>query len=991
MKKLILRTLRGLRNATGQFVSIVAIIAVGSAMFAGMFGAQTAMTNSVDSYYEQQNLADLWCYFKGISQTEIDALAANDDVYAAEGRYIYSAKLLVSNFESELLIRSVTNINSSLLSQGEYPQNANEIIVDNEYAKDNYLTLGDTLTLKTDSGGVDVIVTGFCYNPEAVVVQKDAAASASHREFGIAYATEETLIGLNRTTAIYLDMVNDLQQKLDDAKKELDDAEVQLADAQIEYENAKVDAETELDNALSALDDAKKKIDDGRTEFDKQKRDAEKQFTDLQAQINNAQIQLDESEQLLDTAFTEYQAMRSVLPPEQQEEQDTYFAAQYALLEQQKSALAAQQRQLNTKREQTQALSVEKETQLNDAQIAYDDGMREFLTKKADVETQLSDAEYEISDKLLMLSEKKAEFADGKAEAEAELEAAVIKYHEVLIKTDNPSSVKALISTNENHIASLERTEQLSYIMVDTSLDPLRSLSLVFPVIFFLVAAVIGFISISKTVETQRTQIAVMQAIGISKAKIRISFLSYSLVAAVLGSIGFAVIGNLLIPQYLIQAFATKLDMPSISVSVYPAYILLPLLIAFLFTGSAALLAVQKTLVEVPAQGMRPRPPKSAKETLLERWSFIWNRLNSSGRLICRGMLRNKARILLSSIGVIASAALLMTGFSLQNAATEVVRSIEDSACYDVLVSYDKAVDDKATLDFPYAVESVEMTAMKRAIIDLGTGVSIKAQFVESGSGFINVFDTHGNRLPIGVDSVLIPQNIAQDYGLSAGGIIDVEIGNVTYRLTITGISQQYLAKTLYISFDAAQAVGLEIEQTTALLKLQNPDNAELLADEIKSDGAVTGVTTLQGRIDETNSIMTMLNAVILVIILAAAALAITVIYNITSVNILERTREYATLMVLGRSKKQINKMISAENAVLMIIGCIVGLPLGYSLFSYLIGVISRGDMTLTNNLSLTALLCATGVSLLFVFLTNRLVRPKISGISLVETLKGIE
>jgi len=1326
MKKLIVRMLRGIKNAKGQFISIVAIIAVGSLMFAGMFGAQRTATSSVENYYAEQNLADVWCYFKGISQDEIDDLSNNDSILSAEGRYVYSAKLMVNNTESELLIRSMTGINACFLTQGAFPASLNEITVDNEYAKDNHLEPGSMLTIHTDNGDVTLTITGLVSNPEAIVVRKDAAANVSHREFGVAYATDETLIGLNRTTTLYLDMQSELMQKAEDAQNELDDAAQKLTDGQIEYDKTKKDAETQLADAQNTLadasrrisdgraeldtqkqdaivllndtqakiddawasldeaktqgevdlataqiqlDDAKKKINDAQSELNKQERDARWKFDDAQAQINDAQrqlddkrrtgeaelaaaqlslddakqkidagqaeldqqkrdaqLQLDEAQAKIDAAQTQLDAKRqqgeaelaaaqqklddlarqiregesgikslksgnspelaalqgqidearrqldasegqlnaeyAALTPEEQEEREAEFTAQFDRLEQERATLnsrqndldsqiagaqaaipeleaqlaeakssydqgatelaakkskveaelaAAQteinnqqkllndqlrqgqvklseaesqlseakanynaalqeftkkkadgeaqfiiaqaeidskqkqlddewkkgqiqladaqkqiddakisyaeglnefntkkaegeqklteaeaeivsnQRQLDDKWQEGQQTIAEAEAKLTDAQRSYNEGLAEFSEKKADAQMQLSDAAAQLSDGQRTLAGKNAEFISIKADAEAELEATLLKYPEVLFKTNDPEAVKALVAENKNYVIALGRTENLSYMMVDNSLAPLQSLALVFPIIFFLVAAVIGFISISKMVETQRTHIAIMQAIGISKNKIRLSFLSYPLAASALGSIAFAAIGNIIVPGYLIQAFTNKFDMPPMSVPMYPLYMLLPMLIAFLFTGAAALLAVQKTLKEVPAQGMRPRPPKSAKETLVERFSPIWNRLSSSGRLICRSMLRNKGRILMSSIGVVGSAALLMAGFSLQNSANAVISTVVQGVDYEVSVGYDEPITDKLALIFPYDVESVELTAAKRATLDLGAGEIIRVQFVETGSVLMNIFDEQDNKLAVFCNSVYIPQNLAQNYSITPGDAISMEIGNESYDFIVSGISQQYLAKSLYISFDAAEAAGLRLDSTTALLKLTNPNEAAPLADALRTSSEVTGVSTKQEKIDEANAIMTMLNAVILVIIIAAAALAVTVIYNITSVNILERTREYATLMVLGHPKKQINRLISAENAVLTIIGCLIGIPLGYVLFNYLAGVVSRGDMTLGNNVSMMAMLMAALMSAAFMIISNLLVRPKVSRISLVETLKGIE
>ncbi|MDR3240526.1 MAG: FtsX-like permease family protein [Clostridiales bacterium] len=1325
MKKLTLRLLRGMKGSMGQFWSMVFIIAIGSAMFAGMSAAHEAMTDGVNQYFEAQNLADLWCYFEGVTQDEIDNLfSSSQEVIAAEGRYAYLANLTALGHESELLIRSITGINRSLLTEGAMPEYANEIIVDNQYAAVNNLKLGGALPIETETGSKFLTITGFCRNPEAVVIQKDAlSASVNHSAFGIAYGTNETLIDLNRASPLYQELFQELSQTLSAARNELNDADQQITQAWDEYESAKQDVEMELSGAQEKLEDSSQKIHEGSQTLTSQKKQAENQYNELrikledaqrqledakqqserelekaksaldsakqqievnqaewesqketatreyedakkqiaeaevqwedaarklqetqaeldsakqeldgeqaelarteqegraqllegaeqiedarnqllqkqtqaEAELEDAQTQLDsaqnqiqageselrlqksaaalqtadieaklreaekgleDSEKNLNAEYAQYQAIREMLPPEQQSIQDAAFAGYFENLENEKSRLTAPKNELNEKAKEAEALFAQKENELAQAKVtyaqnarelaaqrakaaallveaqteidnqqiefnakwvegeagleeakgliaeaaleydkarqeftqrkeqaeadlkaareeidakraklatewkngqrqlaeaeaqiaeaketyerktreyasqkmdtekqladaqaeidnqrrqleeqhdqgqssiasieaaigtaqqAYDEGLNEFIDQKENLESQLGKVNNEISSQYHTLTEKKAELEDKEEEVQSNLKTAVTSYQEVLLRTNEPEAVKNLVRQNEKYIAAIERKDHTSYIAVDASLDPIRKLSFILPVIFFLVAAVIAFISISKMVDVQRTQIAVMRAIGVPKWKIQAVFLLYAFAAAFLGSVGFSLFGNIFIPQYLIKAFTITLDMPKIYVPIYPAYMAVILALAFLFTGSAALLAARRTLSENPAQGMRPSAPKVMKATWIERIESFWSRLSAMSKMACRSMLRNKSRILLSSIGIIGSEALLMTGFSLRSGAAAVLDAQVDIANYDVFVTYSEP-SSASPLFFPFDAEILEWADVKQATVQVGQGVPIRVQMLESGNRLINFLDKHGNKVPFGKDSCIIPRAIAEEYGLAIGGALTLTVNDAAYTFTITGINEQYLSKRIFLDIEAAENAGIRVDREMAFVKLRNPADIA----EVENSGLFSSVVTKQSYVDKAAEVMTVVNAIIALLIVASSILAIAVVYNVSSVNILDRTQEYATVLALGYSVKQVNGMIIAENIFLTAFGASLGMPLGFMLFQYLIRLLSRDDLTLNNRFSVGAAVGSILFSFALAALSNALLRHKIQKIPLTECLKGV-
>ncbi|MDR1558799.1 MAG: ABC transporter permease [Clostridiales bacterium] len=1330
MKKMFIRMLRELKGSIGQFWSMVFVIAAGSALFSGMFASQEAMTDFVENYFTTQNMADVWCYFKGITQDEINALFSADGVQAAEGRYAYVATVTVQGMRSELIIRSLTGINQSILSDGTMPENQNEIIVNNKYAFANNLSIGDSLPVKTDNGTEYLLITGFYYNPETAVIRKTDASPVSIAALGFAYGTNSTLIELNRSSPVFLSMLESINEKLEDGREQLSEADRQIMDAFEEYQRSKQEAETELANAQEkleyssqqiqqgmdtlasqkesaadqyrvfqtkldetrrdldetkrqaetefadgkkALDDAKAEIaenqaaldrqrqeaniqihdaetqiqdaaakleesrekgkaelaeaqtlldkaretiDAKKAEFERQKAEAESQFADAEEQINAARFELDEkqrqgeaelaaararlddakklidsgeaelnrgvqelaagrkqldeaaaqlteSERRLNDAYKDYQAARSTIPYMKRKEEDAKFSIQYDVLDQQKRELAkkqseaeiqiagmeslfaskttelnaakaeyekgaaelatakdaamarladakaqidsaqnelankwdeaqvqieaakkeldkaeseyissfeefsqkkedaenqlrkaeeelrAKQNELDAKREEAfQALSdaeaqiteanatyasklrewnekkadadrqfaeaeaeiesqrqefdiqwkqaqrsiADMESGIAEARSTYEDGLNEFTEKKTDVETQIYEAESELTDKSQTIEEQKIEFEESESEAISLLETTVTSYQEVLLLTNNPGAAEELAKTNENFITAIERKNHMSYMAIEAAIDPIRSISVFFPVVFFLVAAIVAFISVSKMVDAQRVQISVIRALGVAEWKIQASFMVYALAAAILGTIGFAILGNVTLPRYFIGVFTTNLDVPRIDAPLYISYAVVVFLVAFLFMGGAVLLATRRVLSVNPAQGIRPYAPKKTKAVLLERLKPVWKRLNAIGKMTARGIFRNKARILLSSIGVTGSVALLVAVFSLKSMADRVVDNAINGIRYDLSVDYQNPREDKNDLSIPAAVEYAEWTDNQPAEIHLGDGVSMRAQIVESGSRMIGVFDISGNEIPFEDDSFIIPHTLAADYGLMIGDPLSVNINDTDYNFTITGVDEQAFSKKLYISMEAAEKAGLEIEKSVVLIKLRDSESTERIAEELReNDEEIASVLTWNNQIKSVYEVMIMINALIIIIALASSVLSVAVVYNIASVNIMDRSRDYAMVMALGYTVKQVNWMIVAENIFMTVFGAVAGTPLGYLLYNYLHEAVSRENLTPAKHMGPLAAVGAILASFLLMMVTNRLLRGKIYKIPLMETLKCVE
>lgn len=790
MGKLLLRMIREIKNCTGQFLSLVLVIAVGSFMFSGLFTTIISIGNGVDSYYEQQNMADLWVRFNGIDYESIQSISEKTGI-EAEGRYARVCDAHIGNQAITLRLYSITAINAVSLISGSLPVNDNEIVVDSKFAEANALEPGSIITVKEFSGERDLTVCGIGNSPEnAWKINNSTSGVVKQKSFAIGYGTESTVKSMITASETY-------QKKL--------------------------------------------------------------------AVASNNQTAIDE------------------------------------------------------------------------------------------------------------------------------LNRSMLSYTEVLIRTNDTSAVIELMSAEENYISHTVFDEHASVISVQGAIDIIAVISYIFPVIFFLVAAMIAFISMSKMVENQRMQIAVMEAIGISKIEIICGFMFYSILASAIGSFAFAAAGSRLIPALLTRMFTNRYMIPAIVVPVYSYLIYLPFVIGIVFSGAATLLAARSVFKEVPAQAMRPKPPTASKTILIERFSPLWNRTSYAFKLNCRNIFLNKRKILLSSVGVIGCVTLVLMGLSIQSSAKTMLHLYQESIEYDLVVSYENATGEEITKDCPVSLMQTEDSATLRTVLPEYGDSGLNIQVLPLGSDMVRYIDETGKNISIDETGVIIPRSFADKHGIQKGDSLRLSIDGKEFNVQISAVAEQYVGSTGTISDVYAEMLDIEYGYSEALIKLTNYEDTEMARQYFEAKSGVKSVTSIAELSGSAKDSLSMLNMLVRVIILAAAVLSVTVIYNITSIHIFERTRELATLMVLGYYKNEAGRLVFVENLVITGVGFLLGLPLGAVFFEGVVRTFVDAGINLPHDITMfniaVTLILVYGLSIA----TNLLLKRRINRIDMVESLKGAE
>jgi len=543
----------------------------------------------------------------------------------------------------------------------------------------------------------------------------------------------------------------------------------------------------------------------------------------------------------------------------------------------------------------------------------------------------------------------------------------------------------------------LDRTQLLSWAMLNQDITQYGQIGAVFPILFFVVAAAVISISMSKNVETQRNHIGTMKALGISGGLITFHFLSYTLMTCLIGCLLGVLAGLLGVMPGIQRIFTAYYTMPATQASGFGVNIVVATGLAFAFAIVATALSVRRPLRESPAATMRPKPPRTTHGILLER-TLWWSRLSYGSKIVWRNLFYNKARALASSVGIIGCVALLLASFSFLDSIGNVLGPRFDAMNqYDIAVTPASPVPVGTTLPLVDAdIVSVTPQASAPASFSVhGQIVSTNLTALEADSNAIALFDSKGSRLSFPSDGVIIPQLFSQHYGLAISDTITVTVAPpdatpTQVSLHVVAIAVEYLQQDIYTSFDYLAACDLILPASTFYLSVRDATAPSVTA-ALSTNQAVSQAITKADLAHAWSSEMSILNSMVWIMIAASAVLALAVVYNISAINIFERRRDIATLKVLGYHRGEINRLVDRENLIITGFGAILGIPVGIAMLWLIIRAVVSDTMMVPMVISPLSVLYAVALGFAFTVVANHLVRTKIRQINMVESLKSVE
>ncbi len=682
--------------------------------------------------------------------------------------------------------------------------------------------------------------------------------------------------------------------------------------------------------------------------------------------------------------------------------------------------IADGERQLNEGKTQLE----EAQAELLDGQKQLEAGARELVKASVQIElaeeqiaqgrSQLADAKQQLKDGQDELEIKTQELKDGwsqfyresaKAELElAEAEAELTKAEQDIAKAERELG---LLENPQWFVLSRENGVQ-SYAEYNQDADRIGAVGEVFPVIFFLVAALVSLTTMTRMVEEQRTLIGTMKALGYSKGAIAAKYILYAMSASLAGSILGVLIGEILLPQVILSAYGMLyLNLPVRLTPLNLEYGLMATLIAVLCTTLATVFACFKELIAGPASLMRPAAPKEGKRVFLERISFLWSRLSFTSKSTVRNLFRYKKRFFMTVFGIGGCMALLMVGFGLRDSIHAIIKNqYRNIWVYDAYAS----VDDNASAEERSLLKSqientegiLEALEIRQVLIDVEAGGITKPvtlfvpQSTENLEHFIILRDRR-TREPyeLSDEGIIINEKLAAMLNLSAGDTITIKDGDTRrYTAVVSAVSENYLNNFLYMTPALYEELyGTEPVYNNLFLNLAEGTalTEEQLSERLLEMEHVTGVTLVSSLNEQVENMMSSLDLVVWVLIASAGLLAYVVLYNLNHINITERRRELATLKVLGFYDMEVAQYVYRENVLLTVFGCLFGILFGFFLHRFVILTLEVDMIMFGRAIQPLSYLLSIIITFLFAAFVNFIMYFSLKKIDMVESLKSVE
>ena len=577
-----------------------------------------------------------------------------------------------------------------------------------------------------------------------------------------------------------------------------------------------------------------------------------------------------------------------------------------------------------------------------------------------------------------------------------------ILYNEVLITKKSDASTNQITSWLSKNTTGFEvgltRDKQASYSVTSYKIASISKMSVILPVMFFIVAAALIFISMSRLVESQREQIGVMKALGVRRRTITAHYLSFPIVIGLVGSLIAAILGVTVLARAIFKVITSYFILPTQNIYGALQYAALGALLAICFGAGAAFLSCRKTLKESAAELMRPKPPKNAKKIWLESRRGLWNKLSFKSKLIARNIFLNKRRAILGSIGVIGGCALIIAALGLQSTFDVALsRQFNQEQKYDLQVVLDQPLASASEADYSgvWPARITPTTTLEAMIVKGGATADANITALPADEQVIRLTDARGQRVPLTSSGAVFTRKLAQTNHLAVGDTVEMKItsGNdtKTVRLRADAIVNSYLSQGVYASFEALQKAGVAAPCASYYLSAENPRDAVHAGAWLKKQPGVKQVYLKQDIEDSITSQLGITTKLVAIMIVASAVLTLAVIFNITSINIFERRRDVATLKVLGYHLKEVRRLVLTENFLITAFGCIWGIGLGLALQYVLIHSIGTSDMDLPFAVSGASIPVAVVCVFLFTWAANFFLRKRINRIDMVESLKSVE
>ena len=1032
---------REIRSHPGRYLAILAIVALGVGFYAGLFVIEDAMLDTANSYITEYDLYDFSVSSTlGLYKDDVRALSNIKGIDKAEGVITADAICTYGKSEDEQILHFMSIpklICRPEVIAGRMPKQSNECLADSgRYTEDD---IGKTIRLQDADtevfahneytivgigNSVEYInyqrgstslgngsITAFCYIPtEGFAVDYFTAVHITVKTDAYIYSEEydRTIEALESTVS---DEVMRLAQErgisyIKKAQDQISEGVAAYEQGQKDLAQARLDAEAEFAKAQAKIDEGYLQLEASKAEFAameaKLKLVYAKATKELKAAMAEADAMIKEADELKNsTDYEHYLSVKNELQEltaninrlyEKSENERLTIIEMLELsrMEFRRSYLLRENAELLATMEIYASIEEKVKEIRETAKDTYD---KVGLAAKGIITLQrlkLTDAQTELTlaEKQLNVEKIKANREFSKAEKELD---------DALSKLVLPEDLQNL---TDPRTFVLTREQNIGYISMETDSAIVSGLTVVFPVFFVLVAALVCSTVMTRMVEDERTAMGTLKAMGYGRWALMAKYLIYAGSASLIGAVGGFFLGTFGLPRMLWIAYTLMYDFTDSLLYVFnPVLLAACVLVAIACCMGTAAVCVLSSAGQMPAKLMRPRVSASGKRVFFERIPFLWKPLPFLSKVALRNIWRYKKRLLVMILGIGGSTALLVTGFGLANS----IKPLADYQ-FDYISLYDYEITFKEPLDAGTEAEFIERNADKIGYI---MTMHQSEQIVESAQGHRNAtlhvseaapegyinFALDGQRVAFPeAGQAVINKHLAELLQVGIGDLLTISSPDGDISVTVSGMIDNYIDNLVYISeqtYIGATEKAPEIK--TALVYAPEGAEAGRAAALLRTDEDVAYVEVGEDTQNMLRNMMKSMDYVVITVIICAGALSYIVLFNLTNINITERRREIATLRVIGLYRGETRRYVMTENFVLSVIGALVGMPAGILLHRFVMSKIVLDNIAFPVIITWQSFLYAFLLTVLFAILVGLALRPRINRIDMAESLKSVE
>lgn len=1004
-------SLRKIRKSKGRFLSLILIVILGTSFFAGVRETASDMIKTLDNYYDDTNLYDFKIVSTlGLTDDDITSLEAIEGIKEVEGSYSFDT--LIDG--KAVKVSAITDISSITLTSGRMPKNDEECLgEENYYNLDDTITIDDDTYLNNNTCKIVGLVTSSAYIYENKGISTvgdgkiDSLIYVLKDNFKIDYYTEIYLIANNTQEELsysdaYDEIISDVNLKLQELKplretaryeEILEEAMEKVGEAENELDNIKKETESKLNEALTELNSSKLALDAALEEYNsslatlnrtKEKTETElnEGFSALQTakeEFNNALISANLTEDSLDSTLTTIN--NNITSYEKQlasldSNSSTYESLSAALEElyQNKTTIET----LITTRETL----IEQETTLNNSLDTWNSEYNRAITR-------LNNAKEEIDAGYIELEQGYNEYNTNYN----------LYLEEVANYEEEINNAKEEINEIEKPVWYLLTREDLTgYTSFYESATKVDSIATVFPIFFIIIAFLMAFNTMNRMIEEQRSEIGAFISLGIKKSTIAFSYLLYVFLACLIGlAIGLS-IGYTLIPRILYTVYSASFTIPKLSTYVNPQACLIIILTTIILMSIVVIITLIKDFKLAPATVLRPAAPKNGKKIILERIKPLWRRLSFSWKITLRNLFRYKKRIVMTVLGIAGCMALLLTGFGIKDSLSDLL-----DIQYNDIIHYDATLVLNDDIDKDNVTDTLSSNNLTNYIETNISSFTFKANnknldftliaFTSNDiNDYVTLNDSDGNSLSLSNNGVIITLKMAELLDVNIGENISIRNSdNELYIVRVIGICENYISNYMYMNSNYYEEIFNSNDYNSYLVNLDDNIDKEQLSNNLLNTDYFATIQYTEDNIDMFNDIIAGMNNIVYLIIVFSSFLAITVLYNLTIININERKREIATLKVLGFKDNEVSSYVYRETFILTLFGIIIGIFLGYSLNTFVLMIAETDELLFIKTIKPLSYILSIIIVIIFNIIVQVITYFILKRIDMIDSLKSVE